>query len=61
MDRRLDVFVDYQNAHMTGHQLWCRFEQPLHECLIDPLALAQLFEQMFGLIGQRVCLVSGVS
>jgi len=50
----------YQNAHMTGHQLWCRFEQPLHECLIDPLALAQLFEQMFdGAVLQRCFVYRG--
>lgn len=36
------VFLDYQNAHLGGHENWCPYGQPKHLCLIDPLQLALL-------------------
>lgn len=47
VQRRLDVFLDYQNVHLTAHQTWCAYGAPLHQCLIDPLALALELERMF--------------
>lgn len=35
------VFIDYQNMHASGHELYCDFGSPIHECLLDPLLLAQ--------------------
>ena len=60
MGRRLDVFIDYQNAHLTAHQMWCGLGQPLHECLIDPLQLALEFERLFdGAVFQKCFVYRG--
>jgi uncharacterized LabA/DUF88 family protein len=38
---KVTVFIDYQNAHMTGHEKWCPPGEQAHHCLIDPLRLAE--------------------
>ncbi len=35
------VVVDYQNIHLTGHDLWCQPGEAQHQCLIHPLRFAQ--------------------
>jgi uncharacterized LabA/DUF88 family protein len=35
------VFVDYQNAHLSAHNHWCPPGAQAHECLVDPLKLAE--------------------
>jgi NYN domain-containing protein len=36
----ITVFIDYQNAHLRGHEKWCPEGEPAHHCLIDPLLVA---------------------
>lgn len=38
---KVTVFVDYQNAHLSAHHHWCDDEAKVHECLIDPVKLAE--------------------
>ena len=42
MAPRVVVFVDYQNAHASGHGLYCDAFDPIYNCLIDPLKLGEL-------------------
>lgn len=42
MAPRVVVFVDYQNAHASGHKLYCDAFDPIYNCLIDPLKLGEL-------------------
>ena len=42
MPDRVAVFIDYQNAHLTPHDLWCPRESPKHLCLVHPGVLGQL-------------------
>lgn len=38
---RAAIIMDYQNMHLTGHELFpCARYRPKHECLIDPLSFA---------------------
>jgi hypothetical protein len=39
---KITVFLDYQNAHMTGHEQWCPPGEQVHHCLIEPLKLAEM-------------------
>lgn len=41
MAPEVTVFIDYQNAHLSGHEQWCPYGEPVHLCLIDPLKLAE--------------------
>lgn len=41
MTPRVGFFVDYQNAHASGHERYCGAFDRMHECLLDPLKLAQ--------------------
>lgn len=45
--RRLDVFIDYQNVHLTGHRTWCSQGAALHDCLLDPLQVSLALAAMF--------------
>ncbi len=38
---KVTVFVDYQNAHLSGHENWCDHGEQAHHCLIHPLKLAE--------------------
>lgn len=38
---QVTVFIDYQNAHLSGHEQWCNYGSPVHQCLLDPLKLAE--------------------
>jgi hypothetical protein len=41
-DLRTTVVMDYQNVHLTGHELFpCCDRGPLHTCLVDPLLFAE--------------------
>lgn len=35
------VFIDYQNTHMSAHELFCDYGAPIHECVIHPVRLAE--------------------
>ncbi len=35
------VFIDYQNAHLSGHENWCALGEQVHLCLIHPVRLAE--------------------
>jgi uncharacterized LabA/DUF88 family protein len=35
------VFIDYQNAHQSGHHRYCSAHEPIYECLLDPAKLAE--------------------
>jgi len=39
---RVMVFIDYQNVHLSGHEIFCMREAPLEDCLVHPLRLAEL-------------------
>jgi uncharacterized LabA/DUF88 family protein len=39
---RVSVFIDYQNVHFSGHEVWCAYQAPPEDCIIDPLKLADL-------------------
>lgn len=42
MTRRVSVYIDYQNVHMSGHEMWCdRYDAP-ENCLPHPLRLAEM-------------------
>lgn len=41
MAPKVTVFIDYQNAHLSGHEIWCQRTDPIHKCLIHPLKLAE--------------------
>jgi hypothetical protein len=38
---QVTVFIDYQNAHLSGHENWCGPYEQAHLCLIHPLKLAE--------------------
>lgn len=42
MAPRVVVFIDYQNAHFSAHEMYCPLGERPEQCLIDPLKLAQL-------------------
>lgn len=35
------VFIDYQNAHHSAHEMWCNEYEPMETCLIHPVRLAE--------------------
>ena len=37
---RAHLFIDYQNVHLSGHEMFAAFGAPLHASLIHPAALA---------------------
>jgi len=39
---RVAVFIDYQNVHLSAHELFCRRGMPLRLSHISPLALGRL-------------------
>jgi uncharacterized LabA/DUF88 family protein len=39
---QVTVFVDYQNVHMSGHELFCDYGSRVADCLVHPLKLAEL-------------------
>lgn len=40
------VIIDYQNIHLTGHEIWCPSSEAPHLCLIHPLHFAlQVLQQ----------------
>lgn len=41
MAPRVTVFLDYQNVHKSGHEAFCQSYAPIHECLVDPLLVAE--------------------
>ena len=41
MAPEVTVFIDYQNAHLSAHERWCDYGEPVHLCLIHPLKLAE--------------------
>lgn len=38
---RVCVVIDYQNIHLTAHDLFAPSGLPVHECLIHPLRFAE--------------------
>lgn len=40
MAPEVTVFVDYQNLHMSAHEMWCDFGTPPEDCLLSPLLVA---------------------
>lgn len=38
---RVAVYVDYQNLHMSAHENWCDYNDPVEDCLLSPLAVAE--------------------
>lgn len=40
MPERIAVFLDFQNVHLTGHDLFD--SGPLHRCVPDPVRLGDL-------------------
>ena len=42
MAERVAVFLDYENANRTGHQLYTEFAAPHHSTTIDPMRIAKL-------------------
>jgi uncharacterized LabA/DUF88 family protein len=38
---QVTVFIDYQNAHLSGHEMYCPEDEQAHHCLIDPVKLAE--------------------
>lgn len=41
MASKVTVFIDYQNTHRSGHDLYSTFAAPMEKTLIDPLKLAE--------------------
>lgn len=41
MAPRVDVFIDYQNVHMTGHRTFCPYGAEVHACQVDPVIIAE--------------------
>lgn len=35
------VFIDYQNLHMSAHEMWCAFGSPPESCLPHPVKVAE--------------------
>lgn len=42
MAPQVTVFVDYQNVHMSGHEMFCDYGSRVEDCLVHPLKLAEL-------------------
>lgn len=38
---KVAVFLDYENVHRTGHQLFAGVGQPLYETVVNPLQVAE--------------------
>lgn len=42
MAPKVITFIDYQNAHISAHEMYCGPLDPPHACLIDPVKLSEL-------------------
>ena len=42
---KVAVFLDYENVHRTGHQLYAGVGQPRYETVVDPLKVAERLVQ----------------
>lgn len=40
------VFLDYENVHRTGHQLFADFGAPLYDTVLDPIKVAERLVQL---------------
>ena len=38
---KVAVFLDYENVHRTGHQLFANVGEPLYETVVNPLQVAE--------------------
>lgn len=38
---KIAVFLDYENVHRTGHNLFARIGEPLYETVVNPLMVAE--------------------
>lgn len=36
----VDVFIDYQNVHMSGHRAFCGKDDEVYRCQVDPVVIA---------------------
>lgn len=55
------VVMDYQNVHLTGHDLWCQAGQPAHVCLVHPLYYANQVVRTRNLVKRLVAERNGLS
>lgn len=39
---RVAVFLDYENVHRTGHQLYASVGQPKYDTVVDPVKIAEV-------------------
>lgn len=54
------LVMDYQNVHLTGHDMWCPNGEPAHLCLVHPVHYANQVVQTRNMVKRLVAERNGL-